>query len=338
MSLSGVVCGLCNPLLDISADTTQEELDRYGLVMNNAILAEEKHLPLYEDLKSRNPLYVAGGATQNSIRVAQWMLPPGSTNFLGCIGNDAFGEQLSKCLQADGVGEHYMRDAKAATGTCAVLVKDKERSLCANLGAANNFNESHLQVESVSRVWQGASFYYMSGFFFTVSQPSIMTICRHAYAHNKTVAINLSAPFIPQFFGAGIAEAMPYVDIVFGNESEAAAYGAASDTKDVEAVARMIAELPKQGGKKRVCVITQGSERTIVCEAGEPTVYVDVPPVPSEEIVDTNGAGDAFVGGFISQYVQGLPLRRCCEAGNYTAGQIIRVSGCVIPSSPPAFN
>jgi adenosine kinase len=29
-----------------------------------------------------------------------------------------------------------------------------------------------------------------------------------------------------------------------------------------------------------------------------------VPLVPRERIVDTNGAGDAFVGGFLAQYVQ----------------------------------
>ena len=37
--------------------------------MNNAILAEEKHLPLYPELIEKFPVeYIAGGATQNSIR------------------------------------------------------------------------------------------------------------------------------------------------------------------------------------------------------------------------------------------------------------------------------
>ncbi len=40
--------------------------------------------------------YIAGGATQNSIRVAQWMLPePGMTGFLGAIGSDEFGGKLA---------------------------------------------------------------------------------------------------------------------------------------------------------------------------------------------------------------------------------------------------
>lgn len=37
--------------------------------------------------------------------------------------------------------------------------------------------------------------------------------------------MNLSAPFLVQFFGDQMAAALPYCDLVFGNESEAAALG-----------------------------------------------------------------------------------------------------------------
>lgn len=48
--------------------------------------------------------YIAGGATQNSIRVAQWMLQiPGATSYVGCIGKDEFGEKLKDTVSKDGV-------------------------------------------------------------------------------------------------------------------------------------------------------------------------------------------------------------------------------------------
>lgn len=37
--------------------------------------------------------------------------------------------------------------------------------------------------------------------------------------------MNLSAPFLVQFFGDQMASVLPYCDYVFGNESEAAAFG-----------------------------------------------------------------------------------------------------------------
>lgn len=49
---------------------------RYELKLNNAILAEAKHQPLFNELVANYKVdYIAGGATQNSIRVAQ-VSPP----------------------------------------------------------------------------------------------------------------------------------------------------------------------------------------------------------------------------------------------------------------------
>lgn len=48
--------------------------------------------------------YIAGGATQNSIRVAQWMLQvPGATTYMGCVGADHYAEELRKTASKDGV-------------------------------------------------------------------------------------------------------------------------------------------------------------------------------------------------------------------------------------------
>jgi adenosine kinase len=66
------IVGLGNPLLDISTEVSDELLQRYELSMNNAILAEEKHLPLFQELVQNYQCdFIAGGATQNAIRVAQ---------------------------------------------------------------------------------------------------------------------------------------------------------------------------------------------------------------------------------------------------------------------------
>lgn len=51
-----------------------------------------------------NVEYIAGGATQNSIRIAQWMLQvPGATSYMGCIGQDEFAEKMTETAKKDGV-------------------------------------------------------------------------------------------------------------------------------------------------------------------------------------------------------------------------------------------
>lgn len=70
---------------------------------------------------SKQVQYIAGGATQNAIRVAQWMSGvPGATSFFGGIGVDDFGNQLKNCAAADGVNAFYKEDPDTPTGRQAV--------------------------------------------------------------------------------------------------------------------------------------------------------------------------------------------------------------------------
>merc|ERR1739849_9231 len=91
-----VILGMGNPLLDISDNVDKALMEKYGLEPGGIILAEEKHQPLFEEMQKRPGVqYIAGGATQNSIRVAQWMLQTkGATSYMGCVGNDKNGETM----------------------------------------------------------------------------------------------------------------------------------------------------------------------------------------------------------------------------------------------------
>jgi adenosine kinase len=60
-NLQGAILGMCNPLLDISAEVPLDLLQKYDVSLNNAILAEEKHVPLYNELVTNYPVqYIAG--------------------------------------------------------------------------------------------------------------------------------------------------------------------------------------------------------------------------------------------------------------------------------------
>lgn len=64
--------GIGNPLLDISATVDEDFLKKYELKANDAILANEKHKNLYDELiEQYNADFIAGGAVQNTMRVAQ---------------------------------------------------------------------------------------------------------------------------------------------------------------------------------------------------------------------------------------------------------------------------
>lgn len=58
-----------------------------------------------------------------------------------------------------------------------------------------------------------------------------------------------------------------------------------------------------------------------------------VPILEKESVVDTNGAGDSFVGGFLSQIVQGKDLETAIQAGIWLSGQVIQRDGCTFPDN-----
>ena len=128
-------------------------------------------------------------------------------------------------------------------------------------------------------------------------------------------------------------QVMAHTDIVFGNETEADAFGKAMgyDTTDRREIAKKIAALPLEGSSRsRLVVITQGKDPIIVVEKGHVVEY-HVEKLSNDKIVDTNGAGDAFVGGFLAQLAMGKSVSECVFCGIWAATEIIQQSGCTCP-------
>merc|ERR1712178_371011 len=174
----------------------------------------------------------------------------------------------------------------------------KNRSLVANLSAANNFKHSHVQMPEHMAVVEKAKVIYSAGFFATVSPPSMKIAWETAEKTGALYCVNLSAPFLMQVppFKAVFVDAIPYADYLFGNETEARTWAETEgwETDDVSFIATRLSLIPSAKGKHRYVVITQGADSTIVAHNGQVTKYPIV-KLAKKKIVDTNGAGDAYV-------------------------------------------
>merc|ERR1712166_654902 len=264
--------------------------------------------PLFAEMAKRPGVqYIAGGATQNSIRVAQWMLQAkGATAYMGCVGKDKNADTMKACCEKDGVTTAYMVDEATPTASCACLIEGIERSLCTNLCAANNFKVDHVNKPENMKLVQSAKIIYSAGFFITVSTESMELAQAEAAKSGAKYCLNLSAPFLMQVppFKSFILKSLPNVDYLFCNETEAATFAE-----------------------------TEGWDPTIVAINGMITEY-PILALPKEKLVDTNGAGDAYVGGFLAGLSKGLPVADCCKAAAYSASVIVQHSGCTFPASP----
>ena len=158
-----------------------------------------------------------------------------------------------------------------------------------------------------------------------------MELAKQAAEHNKIFVLSLSAPFIPQFFKDPVDASAPYWDYVIGNETEAAAYAESHGlaSKEPRDVCKHLANLPKENGKrKRIAIVTQGTDPTLVAVQGEADVKeFPVHAIQEEQINDTNGAGDAFAGGFLAGIMQDKDLATSVDMGQWLARLSIQELG-----------
>lgn len=327
------ILGMGNPLLDISSPVDKKFIEKYAVPLGAACLAEEKHLPMYKELTDMKTVeYIAGGATLNAIRVAQWKLgKQGKTGYMGAIGKDKYGSIMEEQCKANEVEASFMVNEKVPTGTCAVAILDKERGLVANLAAANTYKKEHLDKNNAMCL--KADVIYSAGFFLTVSPESMLHAAEVTLSTGALYALNLAAPFISQVFKDKLLQVLAYSDIVFGNEDEAETFGKVMSLTDVtpQAVVRAIAAMDrKKPGAMRTAVITQGADKTLVARSDGLYMEVPVEAIDKDKIVDTNAAGDSFVGGYLAALVLGKSIEECVKSGQHMAGYIIQRSGCTM--------
>jgi len=331
------ILGIGNPLLDISVDVDQAYLTKWGKQPGQACLASESDLGMFKEIITfPNVQYIAGGAAQNTIRGAQWVSPtPGITHYIGSIGEDENGKRINHAATSVGVKTHYYVSKSHRTGSCAVLVHNKERSLIADLAAANDYQHSHFESAEIQELVKKVEIVYSTGFFLTVSPQTLIELGQHCNQHNKKFIFSVAATFPVEFYWDNMKKVIAYADIIVANESEAQAFltKAGLEKSDLKAATKLLADFPKANPeKKRTVIITQGPDPvyTYNGETGEIQEW-PVLPIKKEEIVDLNGAGDAFVGGFIAALAHNKPFAKCMESAHACAHQILQVPGTQYP-------
>jgi len=346
------VFGVGNALLDVSAEVGAEVLEQYELKPANAVLAEgDKYDGLFKTL-SENPKvqYIPGGATMNVVRIANWMLQgEKKCSLSGILGQDNNGKSFKEGCDKEGLEHKFYEQNEKGTGRCAVCIVDKDRSMVADLLCNDLFpqKDPDFLFDDCKSLWQNADICYISGFWLTVNPEGMKRLaeyCQQSGSGRKFVT-NISAPFIAAVFLPQLKTLFPYIDILFGNESEAEALAGAlnlekqGDSYDLKMCAKEFAKLldPKGDRGTRV-IITQGGDPVIVAKNSdaEPATY-EMPALAKEEIVDFNGAGDGFAGGFLAGMVMGKTEKVCIDYGAYSAQFIIKRSGVQFGKEKPQY-
>jgi len=224
---------------------------------------------------------------------------------------------------------------KTRTGTCVCLCQGSDRSLVANIGAALNCEKSHVE-ENVEKLSQDPDYYYIEGFFI----PNKMDICRYLndkFSENPNTLFitNLNAPYIVKTFQKDVTWLVQKSDIIFGNRDEFEELATINGFQSMNDLLSDLFAKYTKSHRQKVVIITDGANPVIfMCgnKNGFESSTVEVPQVNIDAIIDTTGAGDSFVGGFLYAHMNnGEDVKKCIEFGCKISAAVIQTIGCNLP-------
>lgn len=274
--------------------------------LNADLTVVTERLPAPGETVPGEPLAVrAGGKSANQAVAAA--LAGAETSMVGAVGDDANGVMLLHSLAAAGVNAAGVRTAPVATGTAVITVDGHgENTIVVSPGANGELSVS--DVVAHRELLEAAA---VLGLCLEVGDGALLAaqeivagaaVARDADTGGKSV-LNTS-PLRPH-----ADELRSNADVLIVNEHELAAIVNA-DFSGRETSSELV-DLSPEGIARAVvgvgihrAVVTLGPTGAVVVDNGQVTA---VPAFPVQ-VVDTTGAGDAFMGSLMAAMASGVGL------------------------------
>ena len=223
------------------------------------------------------------------------------------IGKDSFGTFLLDHLRQRAVDiSHIVVDAGLPTGTTIAIINERgERSGVHSIGANANLHENDFRWESLIHP---ESYFHLCAYFLMPQLDGLPAarVLKEARARGFMISLDVSWDARGRWLGL-LEPCLEFVDFFLPNEEEAREL---TGRRTVDEMARFLLDR----GVKTV-VIKRGPAGCYMRSERE-TLALPAHPV---KVVDTTGAGDTFVGGFLAGKSWGWNIEKCCRLGNAAA-------------------
>jgi ribokinase len=267
--------------------------------------------PGAECLAPRLELHCGGVAANCALALRQWGISP---RLLGCVGRDEFGGFLLKSLARNGVdASRVQRTSAALTGLLYINVTPNgQRTFFGSRGA----NRCAGRIPNGSALFKGVSAASLMGYSFLDRGPEMAArqILRAVHARGGWVSLDVGME-PSQVIPRKIMQIARRVDILFVSSDEAAAL---TGTRNAREAFRCFQKAGARG-----VVMKLGKRGCLILEAGR---LRQIPSFPVG-IVDSTGAGDAFVAAFLQARLRGWPASEVALAANAAGAVAASVVG-----------
>ncbi len=241
---------------------------------------------------------------------------------LGChtklicgVGQDPAGDLVLKKARSHGVDVSGVVQSERLTTPIASLTVDKNggRRSCNSRATMLDGFLPELEVPDGVRVVSLASLFRAP----LDRKDTVIRLVRKAKDAGAVVCADTKIPTFRQMSLFDLSEILPVIDYLFPNEKEAQYLTGKKDYME------MAEELCRRGIQN--VIVKTGSEGCTVCGRTKRFHM----PAEKVEAVDSTGAGDSFVAGFISGIVAGDSLEGCCSCGIRCAADCVQRMGAV---------
>ncbi|TWT00560.1 fructoselysine 6-kinase [Planomicrobium sp. CPCC 101079] len=234
----------------------------------------------------------------NPVNVAVYLRGLGAdAAYIGWVGSDQYGEALKDKIQEKGVDVTHLSKKEGKTAVTQVELIGNDRCF-------GDYDEGVMAEFSLTKEEIG---------FIGTHRLVHAGIWGHAedkFPVFKEMGMLTSFDFSDKLSHSLVETLAPFIDYAFF-----------SYIKDDEYIRQFLKDVQKQGVK--IAVATLGENGSLAYDGRQ----FHHQGIVETEIVDTMGAGDSFISGFLYGMVKGLPVNQCMESGAKTAAKTIRFFG-----------
>jgi fructoselysine 6-kinase len=234
----------------------------------------------------------------NPVNVAVYSRGLGATTaYVGWVGCDSYADMMIKAIHQKGVDISRVSKKEGKTAVTHVELVGNDRKF-------GDYDEG-----------------VMAHFLLTVDDLNYMNGFDHVHAGIwghvekylplfKKMGLTTSFDFSDKLETPLIGVVAPYVD-----------YSFFSYHRDDEFIRKFLKEVQKKGSK--VAIATLGENGSIAFDGNQYYTY----GIVTADVVDTMGAGDSFISGFVYGKMKGHTIEECLKLGAETAAKTISYFG-----------
>lgn len=223
----------------------------------------------------------------------------GEAAYIGPVGNDSYGEIMMGAMKKKGVNISHLRVEEGKTAVSQVELVDGERIF-------GDYEEGVLET------------YVLSDEDMDFIQNFDVVICdvwgkvEGQFKELKERGITTAFDCATYLESNASEQAIPYTDFLFYS----------TDENDSSQLREQMKKIHEKGPKYVICMMgTAGS----MCYDGKDFHRFGI--IPCEEVVDSMGAGDSYIAGFLKGMIEGKTIEEAMKLGAVNATETLKYFG-----------